>query len=164
MPDTVPTSADTVPPQRRLDERIIEIAPSAGGDLAAPVASPAQSPAAASAPADTPRPAERVEPGLDQLSRIEDKTARIEEKYARSEARMQRVVDKVDAAMDRFGTVALQSDLAAVRGEVGAMNRRLRKLPGFGALLLTSVATAVLTAIIIILLFKYGGSYFMPAR
>jgi hypothetical protein len=109
-------------------------------------------------------PAARSETGLDQLSRIEDKTARIEEKYARSEARMQRVVDKVDSAMDRFSNVALQSDLAAVRGEVGTINRRLKKLPGFGALLLTSVVSAVLTAAVIILLFKYGGGFLTPVR
>lgn len=151
MPDTTSPSADTIPPQRRLDERVIEIAPSAGGEVSAPV----------SPPVGAPRPAEH---GLDQLSRIEDKTARIEEKYARSEARMQRVVDKVDAAMDRLNNVALQSDLAAVRGEVGSINRRLKKVPGFGAMLLTSIVTAILTAIVIILLFKYGGPLMQPAR
>jgi phytoene dehydrogenase-like protein len=113
-------------------------------------------------PADTTPRLDRA--GLDQLSRIEEKTARIEEKYARSEARMQRVVDKVDSAMDRFSNVALQSDLAAVRGEVGTINRRLKKLPGFGALLLTSVVSAVLTAAVIILLFKYGGGFLTPVR
>ncbi len=151
----------TPPPVRRPEDRVIEIAPSGEAEIVTASDSP---PAPTTQPPE-PAPGARGESGgFDQLSRIEDKTARIEEKYARSEARMQRVVDKVDAAMDRFSNVALQSDLAAVRGEVGLINRRMKKLPGFGALMLTALASAVLTAAVIILLFKYGGGFLTPVR
>ena len=148
MSDTLsPTRTEPVilraSPADRPGERVIEVAPSQ--PAATQVAPPPTDPDVAAGPAS----------GLDQLSRIEDKTARIEEKYARSEARMQRVVDKVDTAMDRMGNVALQSDLAAVRGEVGIISRRIKRLPGFGAMLLTAAVTAVLTAGIIIALLRF---------
>jgi hypothetical protein len=159
MSDTLSRTEPTLP-GTRPEDRVIEIAPPGTPELVSASGAPLDTRSAAGADQGSRKP----EPGLDQLSRIEDKTARIEEKYARSEARMQRVVDKVDAAMDRFGNVALQSDLAAVRGEVGLINRRMKKLPGFGAMLLTSLVTAILTAAVIILLFKYGGTVLTPAR
>ncbi len=105
------------------------------------------------APADTTPRLDRA--GLDQLSRIEEKTARIEEKYARSEALLQRYGDKIEAATGRMGEVALQADLVAVREEVGALARRFGRLPGFGALMLTAVVTAILTAAVTVALIKY---------
>ena len=167
MSDTISTNrpgpnVSSPPLARRPEDRIIEIAPSGAAEtVPALVPEPVTSnPVVSATDSSVPRP----EAGLDQLSRIEDKTARIEEKYARSEARMQRVVDKVDAAMDRFSHVALQSDLSAVRGEIGIVNRRVKNLPGFRALLLTSVVSAILTAAVIILLFKYGGGFLTPVR
>lgn len=91
----------------------------------------------------------------EQLARIEDKTSRIEEKFARSEAAMQRVVDRFDAASGRMSEMALQSELAAVRGEVAYVARRVRGIPGVAALAVTAVATAVLTAVVILLLLRY---------
>jgi hypothetical protein len=158
MSDTLSTRPVAPPLAYRPEDRVIEIAPTGEAEIV-PVEPQSRLPAAPVEPLP-----HTESSGIDQLSRIEDKTARIEEKYARSEARMQRVVDKVDAAMDRFGNVALQSDLSAVRGEVGLINRRLKKLPGFGAMLLTSLVTAILTAAIIVLLYRYGGSYLTPVR
>lgn len=86
---------------------------------------------------------------IDQLSRIEDKTARIEEKYARSEALLLRVGEKVEAATSRMGDVALQADLTA-------LSQRVRRLPGVGALIVTAILTAVLTAAAVYALMKYG--------
>lgn len=85
-------------------------------------------------------------PGLDQVSRIEEKTARIEEKFARSEALMLRVEDKVQAAVGRVGEAARQSDLAALRNEVGDLASRTRRLPGFGTLLVFAILTSLLSA------------------
>jgi hypothetical protein len=167
MSDTL-SRAEPVPAPRP-DTRI-ETAPVSRPELVSSTGTPlhdrvpAPTPAVPSPAVPDAMPAATPETGLDQLSRIEDKTARIEEKYARSEARMQRVVDKVDSAMDRFSNVALQSDLSAVRGEVGLINRRLKKLPGFPALLLTSVLTAILTAAVIVLLYRYGGTFLTPVR
>lgn len=93
--------------------------------------------------------------GVDQLARIEDKAARIEEKFARQESTAQRVLDKLELATSRMGEVALQSEVAALRGEVAAVARRTRRLPGTAALFAASVATALLTAVIVILLVRY---------
>ncbi|WP_375461482.1 hypothetical protein [uncultured Enterovirga sp.] len=91
----------------------------------------------------------------DQLSRLEDKTARIEEKLARSEAATQRVVDRFEAASHRMSEVAQQSDLVATRGDAKFIARRVRALPGFSALVLTSIITAVLTAVLVIAIMRY---------
>ena len=93
--------------------------------------------------------------GYDQLARIEDKTSRIEEKFARSESSMQRVIDRFDHATGRMGEVALQSDLAAVRGEVAFIARQVRKVPSFGTLALTAIGTAVLTALVFVALLRF---------
>ena len=94
--------------------------------------------------------------GLDQLSRIEDKTARIEEKYARSEAILQRVGSTVEAATSRMNEVASQTELAAVRSEVREMAAKLRGVPGKGALAVAVIATSLLTAVIFLALIQYG--------
>lgn len=93
------------------------------------------------------------------LARIEDKTSRIEEKLARSEAAMQRVVDRFEMASGRMNEVATQAELAAVRGEVSFIARRVRSVPGWTALLVSSLVTAALTAVAVVLVLRYlpGG-------
>ena len=90
-----------------------------------------------------------------QLSRIEEKTSRIEEKYARSEALLSRVEDKVAVAMNRTAELASGADLAAVQQSVADMQGRVRRLPGFGALVLTSLLTAALSAGAFVALLRY---------
>lgn len=92
---------------------------------------------------------------LDQLSRIEDKTARIEEKYARTESSMQRVGDKVEAAMGRMTEAARHADLVVVRERVDELARRVRRLPGLNALVLTAIVTALLAAAFVLAAQKY---------
>lgn len=89
------------------------------------------------------------------LARIEDKVSRIEEKLARSEDAMQRVAGRFDMASNRMSEVASQAELAAVRGEVSFIARRVRKVPGWTALVGSSVVTAVLTAVVVLLLMRY---------
>lgn len=91
----------------------------------------------------------------DQLARLEDKTARIEEKLSRSESSTQRVVDRFEASSHRMSEVAQQSDLQAVRGEVKFIARRVKNLPGFAALILSSVITAALAAVLVIVIIRY---------
>lgn len=91
----------------------------------------------------------------EQLARLEDKASRIEEKLARSEAQTQRVVDRFEMAAGRMAEVALQSDLNAVRAELGFVARRVRALPGFAALMTTAVVTALLTAAIFVAILRY---------
>lgn len=111
------------------------------------------------APATSPPPA-AAEPTppqaiADQLARLEDKTARIEEKLSRAEASTQRVVDRFEASSHRMSEVAQQSDLAAVRGDVKFVARRVRNLPGFTALVLSAAITAVLTSALTIAIIRY---------
>lgn len=89
------------------------------------------------------------------LARIEDKVSRIEEKLARSEDAMQRVAGRFDMASSRMNEVASQSELAAVRGEVSFIARRVRTVPGWTALVGSSVVTAILTAVVVIVLLRY---------
>jgi hypothetical protein len=89
------------------------------------------------------------------LARIEDKTSRIEEKLARSEDFLQRVVGRFELATNRMNEVATQAELAAVRGEVSFISRRVRKVPGWTALLGSSLVTAFLTAIVFIVLLRF---------
>jgi hypothetical protein len=105
--------------------------------------------------AETPPPARNGRPGLDQLSRIEDKTARIEEKYARSETLIQRLQDRVEAATGRMSEAALQSDLVIVRERVDELARRVRALPGLNSLVFTAIVTALLTAALTVAAIKY---------
>ena len=93
--------------------------------------------------------------GSEPLARIEDKTSRIEEKLARSEAAMQRVVDRFELASTRMNEVASQAELAAVRGEVSFIAGRVRRVPGWTALVGSSLVTAVLTAVAVVLVLRY---------
>lgn len=112
-------------------------------------------PSSVLSPGPTHGPSDRAT-GSEPLARIEDKASRIEEKIARSEASMQRVVDRFELASARMGEVALQSDLAALRAEVAAVARRVRRSAGPASLALTAIATAILTAVAVVLVMRYA--------
>jgi hypothetical protein len=88
-------------------------------------------------------------PGLEPLARIEEKTARIEEKFARSEALLLRVLATFEDAMSEFGGLARRADLQVI-------DRRTRRLPGIGALIVVGILAAVLGAATTIAALKYG--------
>jgi hypothetical protein len=91
------------------------------------------------------RPNERPS---DQLARIEDKAARIEEKYARSEALLLRVESKVETATGVTGELARQVELSALAD-------RVRRLPGYGALIFTAILAALGSAALLIAVARY---------
>jgi hypothetical protein len=84
----------------------------------------------------------------DQLARIEDKAARIEEKYARSEALLLRVESKVETATGVTGELARQAELAA-------LTERVRRLPGYGALIFTAILAALGSAGLFVAVMRY---------
>jgi hypothetical protein len=145
-------------------------APSPVAELRAIVeGTPAQAPASAGTVTTVATPAATSavttptdRPGLDQLSRIEDKTARIEEKYARSEALLNRVEDRVEKATARMGEAARGQDMAALRGEVAALDRRVRGLPGFGGLLIVGLLSGLIGAGATIAALRYGIPGVLP--
>ena len=112
---------------------------------------------------EKPSPRRLDAPGLDQLSRVEEKAARIEEKYARTEALLMRVEDKVEKAAGRMGEAARQADLAAMRGEVAALANRVRRLPGFGSLLVVGLLASLLGAALTLAALRYGVPGVLPA-
>jgi hypothetical protein len=140
-------------------ESTVSVTSSPAAELRAAVETPTAAPASASpSPSPSPPAADLDTPargGIDQLSRIEDKTARIEEKYARSEAFLVRVADKVEGATSRMSEVAQQADLAAVRQEVSTLAGRVRSLPGLTALVFTAIVTALLSSGLTVALLKY---------
>ncbi len=158
-PDRVePTlgSSSPTPTARAVEElkaAIEATPPPPGATTTAAVVS--SSPAEASSPPSSDPAAPAARGALDQLSRIEDKVARIEEKYARTEFVMQRVQDKVEGAMGRMNEVALQSDLVALRNQLATASDRIRKVPGFGALMLTGIVTAVVAAVLVIAALRF---------
>ena len=95
-------------------------------------------------------------PDLDQLMRIEDKTARIEEKYARSEALLGRVEEAMKAAVTRTEELARGADVAALREEVAALNVRVRRLPGVGAIAIVALVAALVGAALAYAAIRYG--------
>ena len=101
-------------------------------------------------------PAAPVRPALDQLARIEEKAARMEEKYARSEAIMLRLEQKVEAATGATAALARQDDLKA-------LTSRVRRLPGFGALIVAGIVAAILAAVLIILAQHFNVARFLPS-
>jgi hypothetical protein len=112
------------------------------------------------APADlTPR-LDRA--GLDQLSRIEEKTARIEEKYARTEALMGRLETQVEQTTTRAGELARHADLVAVRAELEALARRTRRLPGFATILFVALVSILLTVAGVVAASRYGIPGVLP--
>ena len=106
-------------------------------------------------PVEAPPPARADRPGIDQLSRIEEKADRIDEKYARTETLVQRVQDKVEAATGQISKAALQSDLVIVRERVEGAVRGVRRLPGLTSLVFTAVVTALLAAALTVAVIKY---------
>ena len=155
MPETAPISQSASDPG---------IAASSTGQNGALTAEPAiVVPTAAPNGASSPFAGHDRPVGTEPLARIEDKTSRIEEKLARSEASMQRVVDRFELATTRMGEVASQTELAAVRGELAFLARRIRSVPGTGALAITAIATAILTAIAVVLVMRYAPGL-LPAR
>lgn len=116
-------------------------------------------PAGRSEPAAAPAPAPDGPPNLlELLARLEDKTARIEEKLSRSEGTVARVIDRFEASSQRMSEVAQHSELMAVRSETKFISRRVRALPGFTTLLGSSLVTAVLTAILTVLIIRFVPS------
>lgn len=106
-------------------------------------------------PAPAPVTPERPSGIVELLARIEDKTARIEEKLSRSEGSAARVIDRFEASSHRLGEVAQQAELMAVRSETKFIARRIKAMPGFSAIILSSVVTAVLTAIFTVLIIRF---------
>ncbi|PXW60324.1 hypothetical protein C7450_104378 [Chelatococcus asaccharovorans] len=89
-------------------------------------------------------------PGLDQLARIEEKAARIEEKFARSEALMLRLEAQIEKSTGITGSLARQDDIAVVHD-------RVRRLPGYGALIVVAALAAVGGAVLAVILLRYAG-------
>jgi hypothetical protein len=96
-----------------------------------------------------------VRPALDQLARIEEKSARMEEKYARAEAIMLRLEQKVEAATGATVALARGDDLRA-------LTSRVRRLPGFGALIVAAILAAVLAAVLVVLMQHFNVVRFLP--
>jgi hypothetical protein len=159
MSDTLTASRSDTPgaPHRPTEPEIVVPAPT---PTSAPIAQPS-SPALAGIPASNGVLTEgaaipaKSEISSEPLARIEDKTSRIEEKLARSEDSLQRVVGRFELATNRMSEVASQAELAAVRGEVAFIARRVRRIPGWTVLVGSSVLTAILTAIMVIVLLRY---------
>jgi hypothetical protein len=95
--------------------------------------------------------------GLDQLSRIEEKSARIEEKFARTEALLLRVEATFQDALTKFGGLARTADVNALEG-------RVRSLPGIGSIFVVALIAALVGAAITLAAQKYGIPGFLPAR
>ena len=95
--------------------------------------------------------------GLDQLSRIEDKSARIEEKFARTEALLLRVESTFQDALSKFGGLARTAD-------VNALEQRVRSLPGAGAIFFVALISSLIGAACVLAAQKYGIPGFLPPR
>ncbi len=113
-------------------------------------------PAPATATASEPR-------GLDQLSRIEDKTARIEEKFARYEAVLTRAEASLERSAHKVDTAAGAMDFANLRDELSSLRARVDATPRAGTLFTTALVTAVLTVVLTILVLRFGVPGLMPA-
>ena len=100
--------------------------------------------------------------GLDQLSRIEEKTARIEEKYARTEALIGRLERQVEQTTTRASELARHADLVAVRADLEALSRRTRRLPGFATILFVALVSVLLTIAGVVAATRYGLPGVLP--
>jgi uncharacterized membrane protein len=100
--------------------------------------------------------------GLDQLSRIEEKTARIEEKYARTEALIGRLERQVEQTTTRANELARHADLVAVRADLEALARRARRLPGFSTILFVAFVSVLLTIAGVVAATRYGIPGVLP--
>jgi len=127
----------------------------------APIERPAPSFAPAPPPAPVTPPQTNVplseRGGLDQLSRIEEKSARIEEKFARTEALLLRVEATFQDALTKFGGLARTADVNALEG-------RVRSLPGIGGIFVITVIAALIGSAATLVALKFGITGFLPAR
>jgi hypothetical protein len=95
--------------------------------------------------------------GLDQLSRIEEKSARIEEKFARTEALLLRVEATFQDAMTKLGGLARTAELHALEA-------RMRSLPSVGSIFFVALIAALIGAAAVLAAQKYGIPGFLPPR
>ena len=95
-------------------------------------------------------------PALDQLSRIEEKAARIEEKFARYEAVLNRAEATLERSAKKVEDTARGLDFDGLNGELTKLNARVDATPRFGALVITSAITAVVTVILMVIAAKLG--------
>lgn len=91
----------------------------------------------------------------EHLTRIEEKVARIEEKLARQEAVYGRAQDGLDRAAQRVEVAARSVDAAELAQEVANLRERVEQTPRFGALLLNTILTAVITTALVIAALRY---------
>jgi hypothetical protein len=123
--------------------------------MIAPPAANAEAPPVMVA-ATAPAPAAAAAPALDQLSRIEEKAARIEEKFARYETVLNRAEATLDRGAHRLEETARGLDFDGLSGALQKLNARIDATPRFGALMIASLASAVLGAALVIIAFKTG--------
>jgi hypothetical protein len=116
---------------------------------------PTPNPAPAPAPAPAPSLSERG--GLDQLSRIEEKSARIEEKFARTEALLVRVESTFQDAMGRFGGIARIAD-------IHALEARVRRLPSASSIFIVALIAALIGALVVLIALRFGIPGLLPPR
>ena len=95
-------------------------------------------------------------PSLDQLTRIEEKAARIEEKFARYEAVLNRAEATLERSAKKVEDTARGLDFDGLNGELTNLNTRINATPRFGALVITSVITALVTVVLVIIAAKIG--------
>src|ERR1700730_14632444 len=104
---------------------------------------PTERPVSTYAPPPAPAPAHAASiplserGGLDQLSRIEEKSARIEEKFARTEALLLRVEATFQDALSKFGGLARTAELHALEA-------RMRSLPSVGSIFFVALIAALI--------------------
>lgn len=102
-----------------------------------------------------PDPVANADASLSQLARIEEKAARIEEKFARYEAVFGRAQDSLGRAAERVETAARSVDAAELAQEVANLRARVDQTPRFGALLLSTLLTAVVTTAFVIAVLRF---------
>jgi len=95
--------------------------------------------------------------GLDQLSRIEEKSARIEEKFARTEALLVRVESTFQDAMSKFGGIARTADMHALEA-------RVRRLPGTSSIFVVALIAALIGALVVLIALRFGIPGLLPPR
>jgi hypothetical protein len=117
---------------------------------------PTPAPMAPPGPTHTPTVPLSERGGLDQLSRIEEKSARIEEKFARSEALLLRVEATFQDALTKFGGLARAADL-------NALEARVRGLPGAGSIFFVALVAALIGAVVMLAALRYGIPGVMPS-
>lgn len=91
-----------------------------------------------------------------QLARIEEKAARIEEKFARQEAVFGRAQDALDRSAERVEIAARSVDAEELSREVARLRARVEQTPRFGALLLSTLLTAVVTTAFLLAILKFA--------